>query len=208
MFFSTHMICIYVLFFWQIKSLMNSCLEKLPTYQWLTVLHPLVSRICHQNEEISQMVKEIITSVLVQFPQQGLWFMAGVSKSSVSGRKDAAAEIIQGARKKSDGCKDVFVQFATLTDVFGKLCYLDNNDGSNSINIAAAVKPLKVPLDIIIPVQQSLTISLPAFDMNHSVFGSDLPTISGLVEEAKVLTSVTKPKKVCFSTFHGLKEST
>lgn len=205
------MICIYLLFFWQIKSLMRSCLEKLPTYQWLTVLHQLVSRICHQNEETAQMVKEIITSALVQFPQQGLWLMAGALKSSVSARKEAAAEIIQGARKKSDGCKNMFVQFASLTDVFNELCYLDTNDKSNSIDIAATVEPLKgmMPLDIIIPVQQSLTINLPAtFDMNNIVFGSDLPTISGLVEEAKIFTSVTKPKKVCISIFHGLKAST
>ncbi|CAH2061656.1 unnamed protein product [Thlaspi arvense] len=196
---STHM---------KIMSLMRGCLKDLPTYQWLTVLPQLVSRICHQNGETVQMVKNIITSVLHQFPQQGLWIMAAVSKSTVPARREAAAEIIQGARKgfnQSDRGHNLFLQFASLTDHFIKLCFHGGQPRSKIINIATEFSALKrmMPLDIIMPIQQSLTITLPAFDMSNnerhsaSVFsGSDLPTISGIADEAEILSSLQRPKKI------------
>ncbi|CAA0406623.1 unnamed protein product [Arabidopsis thaliana] len=196
---STHM---------KIMSLMRGCLKDLPTYQWLTVLPQLVSRICHQNADTVLMVKNIITSVLHQFPQQGLWIMAAVSKSTVPARREAAAEIIQGARKgfnQSDRGHNLFIQFASLTDHFIKLCFHGGQPRSKVINIATEFSALKrmMPLDIIMPIQQSLTISLPAFHMNNnerhsaSVFsGSDLPTISGIADEAEILSSLQRPKKI------------
>ncbi|KAL1193295.1 Serine/threonine-protein kinase ATR [Cardamine amara subsp. amara] len=196
---STHM---------KIMSLMRGCLKDLPTYQWLTVLPQLVSRICHQNGDTVLMVKNIITSVLHQFPQQGLWIMAAVSKSTVPARREAAAEIIQGARKgfnQSDRGHNLFIQFASLTDHFIKLCFHGGQPRSKVINIATEFSALKrmMPLDIIMPIQQSLTISLPAFDMNNndrhsaSVFSSsELPTISGIADEAEILSSLQRPKKI------------
>ncbi|XP_010416834.1 PREDICTED: serine/threonine-protein kinase ATR [Camelina sativa] len=196
---STHM---------KIMSLMRGCLKDLPTYQWLTVLPQLVSRICHQNGDTVLMVKNIITSVLHQFPQQGLWIMAAVSKSTVPARREAAAEIIQGARKgfnQGDRGHNLFIQFASLTDHFIKLCFHGGQPRSKVINIATEFSALKrmMPLDIIMPIQQSLTISLPAFDMNNnerhsaSVFSdSDLPTISGIADEAEILSSLQRPKKI------------
>lgn len=192
---------------------MRGCLKDLPTYQWLTVLPQLVSRICHQNGDTVVIVKNIITSVLHQFPQQGLWIMAAVSKSTVPARREAAAEIIQGARKgfnQSDRGHNLFIQFASLTDHFIKLCFHGGQPRSKVINIATEFSALKrmMPMDIIMPIQQSLTISLPTFDMNNnerhsaSVFsGSDLPTISGIADEAEILSSLQRPKKVCFSIF-------
>ncbi|CAN8236301.1 unnamed protein product [Cochlearia groenlandica] len=200
----------------KIMSLMKACLKDLPTYQWLTVLPQLVSRICHQNGETVQMVKNIITSVLHQFPQQGLWIMAAVSKSAVPARREAAAEIIQGARKafnQSDRGHKLFIQFASLTDHLIKLCFHGGQPRSKIINITTEFSALKrmMPLDIIMPIQQSLTVSLPAFDMSPneqnsaSVFsGSDLPTISGIADEAEILSSLQRPKKVTLLGNDGL----
>ncbi|CAH2080210.1 unnamed protein product [Thlaspi arvense] len=107
----------------EIANLMRSRLKNLPTYKWLT----LVSRVCHKNEETVRIVKDIITSVLLQFPQQGLSVMAGVSKSNVPASMEAAAEILQAARNQS-GRVHLFLQFASLTDDFSKLCFLDGNE--------------------------------------------------------------------------------
>lgn len=60
-----------------------------------------------------------------------------------------------------------------------------------------------MPLGIIIPTQQSLSISLPTEDvkMNGSLMAdifsdSDLPTIAGIADEAEILSSLQRPKKV------------
>lgn len=99
----------------------------------------------------------------------------------------------------------MFIQFASLTDHFIKLCFHGGQPRSKIINIATEFSALKrmMPLDIIMPIQQSLTITLPAFDTKNnerhsaSVFsGSDLPTISGITDEAEILSSLQRPKKI------------
>lgn len=189
-------------------SIIRGCLKDLPTYHWLTVLPQLVSRICHQNEEIVRLVKLIITSVLRQYPQQGLWIMAAVSKSTVPSRREAAAEIIQAARKSfSPGSieNSLFVQFATLIDHLIKLCFHAGQSRAKTINISTEFSALKrmMPLGIIMPIQQSLTVNLPTYDgdlgdsLISDIFSAtDLPTISGIADEAEILSSLQRPKKV------------
>lgn len=187
---------------------MRGCLKDLPTYHWLTVLPQLVSRICHQNEEVVKLVKLIITSVLRHYPQQALWIMAAVSKSTVPSRREAAAEIIQSAKKEfNQGTSgwNLFVQFASLVDHLIKLCFHAGQPKARTINISTEFSALKriMPLGIIMPIQESMTVSLPTCDCNLNeslscnIFtGADLPTISGIADEAEILSSLQRPKKV------------
>lgn len=193
-------------------SVMRGCLKDLPTYQWLTVLPQLVSRICHQNEEVVRLVKSIITSVLRQYPQQALWIMAAVSKSTVPSRREAAAEIIQAARKgfnQGNGGSNLFIQFASLVDHLIKLCFHAGQSKAKTINISTEFSALKrmMPLGIIMPIQQSLTVNLPTLDGNladsSDIFSvADLPTVSGIGDEAEILSSLQRPKKVSFLFTH------
>ena len=194
-------------FLLQVLSIMRGCLNGLPTYQWLTVLPQLVSRICHQNEEIVRLVKHIITSVLRQYPQQALWIMAAVSKSTVPSRREAAAEIIQASKKCSPQGNNLFIQFATLIDHLIRLCFHAGQSKARTINISTEFSALKrmMPLEIIMPIQQSLTVNLPTYNMDLSdslradIFSAlELPTISGIADEAEILSSLQRPKKVSF----------
>ncbi|XP_039135080.1 serine/threonine-protein kinase ATR isoform X2 [Dioscorea cayenensis subsp. rotundata] len=194
----------------RVLSIMRGCLKDLPTYQWLTVLSQLISRICHQNEDIVRIVKHIITSVLQEYPQQALWMMAAVSKSTVAARREAAAEIIQAARKGIRRGKDnssLFTQFASLIDHLIKLCFHPGQPKARIINILTEFSALKrmMPLGIIMPLQQALTVTLPSYDASASdppdvnVFSdSDHVTIIGIADEAEVLSSLQRPKKVVF----------
>ncbi|XP_058072546.1 serine/threonine-protein kinase ATR isoform X2 [Magnolia sinica] len=199
----------------RIMSVMRGCLKDLPTYQWLTALPQLVSRICHQNDEIVRLVKHIITSVLQEYPQQALWTMAAVSKSTVAARRDAAAEIIQAARKGSGQGSDInslFVQFASLIDHLIRLCFHAGQSKAKTINISTEFSALKrmMPLGIIMPVQQALTVTLPTYDasLTSSKFdifsAADHATISGIADEAEILTSLQRPKKVVFLGSDGI----
>ncbi|XP_059445807.1 serine/threonine-protein kinase ATR isoform X2 [Corylus avellana] len=200
----------------KVMSIMRGCLKDLPAYQWLTVLPQLVSRICHQNEEIVRLVKHIITSVLRQYPQQALWIMAAVSKSTVPSRREAAAEIIQAARKgfsQGNSGNNLFVQFASLIDHLIKLCFHAGQPKSRTINISTEFSALKrmMPLGIIMPTQQSLTVTLPTYDVNltdsltSNIFSAtDLPTISGIADEAEILSSLQRPKKIVLMGSDGI----
>ncbi|GAB4838582.1 hypothetical protein Ancab_028127 [Ancistrocladus abbreviatus] len=200
----------------KVMSIMRGCLKDLPTYQWLTVLPQLVSRICHQNEEIVRLVKHIITSVLRQYPQQALWVMAAVSKSTVPSRREAAAEIIQAARKGSsqaNGCGALFSQFTALIEHLIKLCFHGGPSKGKAINISTEFSALKrmMPLGVIMPIQQSLNVSLPTCDMpltdssSSDIFSvTDLPTISGIADEAEILSSLQRPKKIILFGSDGI----
>ncbi|XP_059653895.1 serine/threonine-protein kinase ATR [Cornus florida] len=200
----------------KVLSIMRGCLKDLPTYQWLTVLPQLVSRICHQNVEIVRLVKCIITSVLRQYPQQALWIMAAVSKSTVPSRREAAAEIISAARRESNqgiSGNNQFVQFATVIDHLIKLCFHGGHSKARTINLSTEFSALKrmMPLDIIMPIQQSLTVNLPTYDVNltdllpSDIFlTTDLPTIIGITDEAEILSSLQRPKKVVLLGSDGI----
>ncbi|KAI3991217.1 hypothetical protein MKX01_022438 [Papaver californicum] len=144
-------------------------------YAKLSVLPQLVSRICHQNEDTVRLVKFIIISVLQDYPQQGLWTMS-VSKSHVPARREAAAGIIQEARKVSRQGSDgssLFVQFASLIDHLIRLCFHPSQSKAKAINISTE-------------------------------FTLDLSTISGIGDEAEILSSLQKPKKVLFIGSDGV----
>lgn len=192
----------YTQFHWQVMGIMRGCLKDLPTYQWLTVLPQLVSRICHQNDEIVRVVKAIITSVLQQYTQQALWIMAAVSKSTVPSRREAAAEIINNARKgfNQGAPNTLFGQFASLIDHFIRLCFHSGQSKSATINISTEFSALKrmMPLEIIMPTLGSINVNLPTYGTSTTGFFSatDLPTITGIADEAEVLSSLQRPKKV------------
>ncbi|CAO2815672.1 unnamed protein product [Amaranthus hypochondriacus] len=201
----------------KVLSIMRGCLNDLPTYQWLTVLPQLVSRICHQNDEIVRLVKHIITSVLRQYPQQALWLMAAVSKSAVPIRRQAVAEILQAARKGSSpdsSHSDLFFQFASLIDHLIRLCFHAGQSKARKINILTEFSSLKrmMPLGIIMPIQQSLTVNLPTCDSklkdSSYIFSDiDLPTIVGIADEAEILSSLQRPKKVILIGSDGIERA-
>ncbi|KAL6873568.1 hypothetical protein ACP4OV_013650 [Aristida adscensionis] len=199
-----------------VSSIMRGCLKDLPAYQWLTVLSQLISRICHQNIDVVRIVKYIIISVLREYPQQALWMMAAVSKSTVAARRDAAAEILQSAKKACQRGSEnsaLFVQFPSLIEHLIKLCFHPGQPRARTINISTEFSSLKrmMPLGIILPVQQALTVTLPSYDTSmsdQSVFHpfsvSEHPTIAGIADDAEILSSLQKPKKVVFLGSDGV----
>ncbi|KAI3834279.1 hypothetical protein MKX03_030086 [Papaver bracteatum] len=201
----------------RVMCIIRGCHKDLPRYQWLAMLPQLVSRICHQNEDTVRLVRYIITSVLQDYPQQGLWTMAAVSKSHVPARREAAAGIIQEARKVSRQGSDgssLFVQFASLIDHLIRLCFHPGQPKAKTINISTEFSALKrmMPVGIIMPIQQALTVKLPMYESetntdyhNIDIFSaSDLTTISGIGDEAEILSSLQKPKKVIFIGSDGV----
>ncbi|MQL84785.1 hypothetical protein Taro_017301 [Colocasia esculenta] len=200
----------------RVMGIMRGCLKDLPAYQWLTVISQLISRICHQNEDVVRVVKLIITSVIQEYPQQALWMMAAVSKSTVAARRDAAAEIIQAARKGMRSGSDtngLFGQFASLIDQLIKLCFHPGQPKARTVNVSTEFSALKrmMPLGVIMPVQQALTVTLPACSKGIDdppqldVFSDmELATISGIADEAEILSSLQRPKKVVFIGSDGI----
>lgn len=131
--------------------------------------------------------------------------MAAVSKSVVPSRREAAAEIIQAARKSSSqGNKgnNLFIQFATLIDHLIRLCFHAGQLKARTINISTKFSALKrmMPLEIVMPIQQSLKVNLPTYDMDLSnSLSVEGPSISRFTfyNLAKVSVEGPSPPSFC-----------
>lgn len=129
--------------------------------------------------------------------------MAAVSKSTVAARREAAAEIIQQA--KSEVKRErvaLFQQFAVLIDQMIKLSFYPGQPKAKFVNIQTEFSALKrmMPVGVIMPLQKALTVTLPAdglSNVNYNPFpAGDYATISGIMDEVEILSSLQRPKKV------------
>ncbi|KAJ2712714.1 hypothetical protein H4R19_002612, partial [Coemansia spiralis] len=72
--------------------------KRLPAYYFLVVLSQLVSRICHPNEDVFAVLEAIILRVLEQYPQQALWQLIGVQRSTYAERAERCNAVLAKAR--------------------------------------------------------------------------------------------------------------
>ncbi|KAJ1964146.1 hypothetical protein GGI12_001602, partial [Dipsacomyces acuminosporus] len=228
------------------NRVVSNMARRLPAYSFLVALSQLVSRICHPNEEVFSVLESTILSVLELYPQQTLWQLMGVQRSTYATRADrcnvilAKARVSQGpesmgniGRNRSARSLGGLIQQASkLTDLLLGLC--NAMPPARSVTTMYMSKDFKAldkstPLDIIIPLQSSLVPSLPDTAnsaecelalalpwtssagsaeagcnaqtasqraMLHQPFSSDLPTISGFLNEIEVMHSLQRPKKI------------
>lgn len=84
----------------QMNQLVAKLITKLPSYVFLTAMPQLISRICHPNAEVQEILEAIIVSVLSLHPQQTLWHLIPVAKSTIKSRVQRVASIF--GKIKSD----------------------------------------------------------------------------------------------------------
>ncbi|XP_064619014.1 serine/threonine-protein kinase ATR-like [Lineus longissimus] len=178
---------------------------KLPAYQFLTALPQLVSRICHADAGVFYIIVEIVKKVLVQYPQQAMWLMMAVSKSSYPIRMKRCQEIFSQA-KQMDSKLDRFLMDATkLVDRLLDLCNKKVEGNIVTISMAQHFRTLKRLVEdnrfsrILVPLQSALTVTLPSTPGSHAehdAFPEQNVYISGFEDTVEILPSLQKPKKI------------
>lgn len=84
----------------QANDVIRRLVQKVPTYQFLTAIPQLISRICHPNPEVQDTLELIIVTVLSVYPQQTLWHLMAVAKSNVQARVQRVISIFNKARSR------------------------------------------------------------------------------------------------------------
>ncbi|KAL0053239.1 hypothetical protein WJX82_003001 [Trebouxia sp. C0006] len=185
-----------------VANIMAAMAKALPSYAWLTALPQLISRICHTNPEVNTVTNHIITHVAEAYPQQALWALAAVQKSLVMGRKQAASAIMNTLKKHCTKPynRKLYDQFPSLCDQLIRLCNHQPPAKAKSFSakkdFAALVRSL--PLDVMMPVNTGLTLTLPTSgctERQHQPF-AEVVTIADIKDEVELLPSLQKPKKV------------
>ena len=187
---------------------MSSFLKKVPQAVWLAALPQLISRVCHPHPDVLKFTKHILSRTLHAYPNQVLWALATLVNSNVPQRRKSAREIITAARKRADENKrQLFLQFDRVIDELIKLCHHAPSGKTKTFSISQNFRSLErmMPLDILIPVQNFLTLALPPNgdpfknDSNgSSSFESSLSnvTIVRIFDEVEILSSLQKPKVI------------
>ncbi|KAJ2487857.1 hypothetical protein EV174_000288 [Coemansia sp. RSA 2320] len=159
---------------------MGNIAKRLQTYAFLVVLSQLVSRICHVHSEVFGVLESIILGVLELYPQQALWQLMGVQRSTYAARSErcnvilAKARSSQGAeamgaaagrgRGRGVGVGGLIQQASKLTDMLLGLCNaVPPARTVTAMHMSKDFKQLlrSTPLDIIVPLERCLVPTLP-----------------------------------------------
>ncbi|EDV26576.1 uncharacterized protein TRIADDRAFT_54713 [Trichoplax adhaerens] len=186
-----------------VNKIISDSIEKLPPYKFFTAFSQLISRICHPNASIFDILEKIIAKLMVEYPQQSIWLMAAVSKSSYSVRRSRCHEIF--AKAKSN-CAELekFINDATcLFDRLLDVCNMPVSRNCTTISLSENCRSLvRLTNDpsfsaIICPLQSSMTAILSSkIDSQTGPFPDNLPTIVRFKDKIDVLMSLQKPKKI------------
>uniref|UniRef100_A0A8C4KZC6 Serine/threonine-protein kinase ATR n=1 Tax=Equus asinus asinus TaxID=83772 RepID=A0A8C4KZC6_EQUAS len=196
----------------KINKVITEHTNHLAPYQFLTAFSQLISRICHSHDEVFVVLMEIIAKVFLAYPQQAMWMMTAVSKSSYPMRVNRCKEILNKAihMKKS---LEKFVGDATrLTDKLLELCNKPVDGSSSTLSMSTHFKMLKKLVEeatfseILIPLQSVMIPTLPSIPgahANHDPFPGHWAYIASFDDTVEILASLQKPKKISLKGSDG-----
>ncbi|XP_077973819.1 serine/threonine-protein kinase ATR-like isoform X2 [Styela clava] len=203
--------------------------SRLPAYIFLTAFSQLVSRICHQHLPTFEELKQVVAKVICAYPQQALWTMMAISKSSFPQRAQRCKEIFDVAEARDRKLGKLLSDATRLTEKLLELCNKPTS-AIQSLSISTHFKPLKKLVEessfseILLPLQRFMTVTLPQGDTvgtsvqeqstsgrsssnaptrSHDPFPEHAVHIVGFEDIIEVLPSLQRPKKVSIRASDG-----
>ncbi|KAL8992285.1 MAG: hypothetical protein Q9169_007221 [Polycauliona sp. 2 TL-2023] len=184
--------------------------DRLPGFVFYTAFSQIVARIVHPNPAVFPLLIEIVAKVVLAHPQQALWTLLAVVKSSTKDRalrgKLCLDRINDHAKKPSSDAKELKGLIAhgqRLSDQLLRVCEGDIHGKSSTISLSKDLGFVHkmAPCKLVVPLESSLTASLPpsadTVEMRkHRAFARDTVTISAFLDDVLVLNSLQKPRKI------------
>ncbi|TRM67831.1 hypothetical protein BD626DRAFT_449908 [Schizophyllum amplum] len=188
-------------------------IKKVPTYKWYTAFPQIVSRIGLQNDTAYEMLADLISRVISEYPNQTLWLFTSAVKSKQGQRKMRGRELMSKLRNDPTNAhtklSDLIVKSELMTTHLLGLCeYRVEDKGVSSLSMSRHFPDLhKIGCsNLIIPLQESMIASLPpasSDDASHRPFADDLPTFNGFNDEIDVMQTLAKPRKITIRGSNG-----
>ncbi|KAF7183700.1 hypothetical protein CNMCM7691_004050 [Aspergillus felis] len=193
-------------------SQLKKYLNRMPAaLQLFTILPQVVARICHPHATVYELLTRIVAKVVNAFPQQGLWTVLAVVKSSSKDRASRGINClhkITEANKKSKtelplDMRGMINQGQKFSEEMLKLCTARIEEKASRILLARHLgfSHKVAPCRLVVPFQAMLTPSLPAsheteYLKGFRAFPRDPTTIDAVLDDAQVLNSLQKPRKI------------
>lgn len=180
--------------------------DQLPTFMFYTAFSQLASRICHPSKEVFAVLKKIIIKLILQFPQQSLWTIMNVCKSSYASRVKRCTEIFSDKQLKDASVQKFINDFNLLIDRMIELTNVSVTSGETSLTkVCRSLPNLLQSADfssILLPIRKHMLPVLPAISQRDQpadtfdAFPNEMVTITGVRDEIFVFHSLQKPKRV------------
>ncbi|KAL2832369.1 hypothetical protein BDW59DRAFT_104134 [Aspergillus cavernicola] len=192
-------------------SQLKKYINRMPAALLFTILPQVVARICHPNPTVYSLLTRIVAKAVNAFPQQGLWTVLAVVKSSSKDRASRGFTCLQkitdvNKKMKTDTIPDIrgmINQGQKFSDELLRLCVAKIENKTSRVNLARNLNfnHRVAPCRLVVPFQAMLTPSLPAsHDSEHlkgfRAFPRDSTTIEAILDEAQILNSLQKPRKI------------
>ncbi|XP_030746712.1 serine/threonine-protein kinase ATR-like isoform X2 [Sitophilus oryzae] len=189
----------------KLTKLIDGFLTRLPSFVFLTSFSQIISRISHPQKEVYLELKNIIIKLLEHYPQQCLWMISSVIKSSYPIRVQRCSEILNDPKLKIHTMPKLIKDFTSLAEKLIELCNKDIPQDVKNINVSMLVRSLPRMLnkgdfsEIMMPTHKFRKLILPNPDFKnsqHNPFPNRYVYIAGIEEEMSILNSLQRPRKI------------
>ncbi|XP_047501891.1 serine/threonine-protein kinase ATR-like [Penaeus chinensis] len=188
-----------------LNGAVGSLVDRLPHYMFMTALPQLISRICHSNNEVFVQLCKIIATMLSSYPQQAMWHMIAVSKSSYPMRVSRCIEIFETAKRKNPDLHKFIADATKLADKFLELSNKHVEKGVPQVSLNSLLRGLPRLLSdtsfssIILPLQQQMTVTTPVSSdalHSHNPFPRAEVFLASVEDQVEIMQSLQLPKKI------------
>ncbi|KAJ5090417.1 hypothetical protein N7532_009101 [Penicillium argentinense] len=177
-----------------------------------TILPQVVARICHPNSTVHELLSRIVVKSVHCFPQQGLWTVLAVVKSSNKERASRGYNCLKkiteytNKHKADSSAPDIhrmINQGQKFSDELLQLCLAHVEERVFRVNLARNLgfNHKVAPCRLVVPFQAMLIPSLPSSHDSEYLkgfrpFPRDPTTIDAVLDEAHILNSAQQPRKI------------
>jgi serine/threonine-protein kinase ATR len=185
-----------------------------------TILPQMVARICNPNPTVYSILTTMVVKVVRAYPQQALWTLLAVvqsqSKDRASRGNTLIQKILEVSKKasKDSGTAELKTLISTGQRFSLELLRVSDFTIEGKVSRVSLTRDLGfnhkiAPSRLVVPVQAFLTATLPTtFDSTAlksvRVFSKEAVTITSFMDEAMVLASLQKPRKLTIRGSDGL----
>ncbi|KAJ5763195.1 hypothetical protein N7533_001876 [Penicillium manginii] len=176
-----------------------------------TILPQVVARICHPNSTVHDLLTRIVVKAVHCFPQQGLWTVLAVVKSSNKDRASRGYTCLKKiteytSKHKTESAPDIhrmISQGQKFSEELLQLCLAHVEERVFKVNLARNLgfNHKAAPCRLVVPFQAMLIPSLPSSHDSEYLkgfrpFPRDPTTIDAVLDEAQILHSAQQPRKI------------
>ncbi|XP_055592827.1 serine/threonine-protein kinase ATR-like [Uranotaenia lowii] len=177
--------------------------ESLSPYFFFTAFSQLISRVAHPSVEVYQVLKSIIVKLILNYPQQSLWMLLSVYKSSYANRVKRCHEIFHDKKLSKVTMQKMITDFNALAERFIELTNKELGSSKDTkVMVSSLVKTLPKLFsdgnlsDIVMPIQKCMQLVLDKNSSTFAPYAMNLVYIHGIKEEVTILQSLQKPRKI------------